>query len=175
MNALFKRACRQGAAALLSGAVLLGCAPMPRQAAPAGVKTRHLDETVRQAMDATGARGLAVAVVDEGRLMFSKAYGVRNAAGDPLREDTVMHGASLTKPAFACLNRPGWPAQFASGGARPPHQVLKAFVDQHRQQHGVESICRVQQIAPSAYWLHAGCQRSPALRSLRARREASLI
>ena len=39
---------------------------------------------------------------------------------------------------------------FRPGGARPPHQVPKAFVDQHRQQFGVESICRVMQIAPSA-------------------------
>ena len=38
-----------------------------------------------------------------------------------------------------------------SVGARPPHQVLKAFVNQHRQQLGGESICRVLQIVPSAY------------------------
>ena len=38
-----------------------------------------------------------------------------------------------------------------SVGARPPHQVLKAFVNQHRQQLGGDSICRVLQIVPSAY------------------------
>jgi len=62
-----------------------------------------------------------------------------------------------------------------SGGARPPHQVLKAFVDQHRQQCGVESICRVLRIAPSAYWRHAACQRNPAVRSLRAQRDTQLL
>ncbi|MFO1227260.1 MAG: IS3 family transposase [Roseateles sp.] len=66
-------------------------------------------------------------------------------------------------------------AFFAPGGARPPHQVLKAFVDQHRQQFGVESICRAMQIAPSAYWRHAARWHNPALCSRRAQRDASLV
>ncbi len=52
---------------------------------------------------------------------------------------------------------------------------MKAFIDQHRQQLGVEPICRVLQIAPSAYWCHVACQRSPALRSLRAQRDVQLL
>ena len=40
---------------------------------------------------------------------------------------------------------------------------MKAFVDQHRQQFGVESICRAMQIAPSAYWRHAARWHNPAL------------
>ncbi|WP_422010114.1 IS3 family transposase [Roseateles sp.] len=66
-------------------------------------------------------------------------------------------------------------AFFGPGGARPPHQVLKAFVDRHRQQFGVESICSVLQIAPSAYWRHAARQRNPVLCSRRAQRDASLV
>ncbi|WP_374400835.1 IS3 family transposase [Niveibacterium sp.] len=66
-------------------------------------------------------------------------------------------------------------AFFGAGGARPPHQVLKTFVDQHRTQFGVESICRVLRIAPSAYWRHAARHRSPALCSPRAQRDASLL
>ena len=66
-------------------------------------------------------------------------------------------------------------AFFAPGGARPPHQVLKASVDQHRQQFGVESICRAMQIAPSAYWRHAARWHNPALCSRRAQRDASLV
>ena len=49
-----------------------------------------------------------------------------------------------------------------------------AFVDQHRSDHGVEPICKALQIAPSAYWRHAARQRNPALRSLRAQRDAVL-
>lgn len=58
---------------------------------------------VRRAMAETGARGLAVAVIDDGQVVFAQAWGERNAAGDPLRTDTVMYGASLTKPVFAWM------------------------------------------------------------------------
>jgi len=40
---------------------------------------------------------------------------------------------------------------FRAGGARPPSEVMVAFVDQHRQAYGVELICRVLPIAPSTY------------------------
>lgn len=63
---------------------------------------------------------------------------------------------------------------FCPGGARPPQQVLRAFVDQHRDQLGVESICRVLQIAPSGYRRHAARLRNPELRSCRAQRDVAL-
>jgi CubicO group peptidase (beta-lactamase class C family) len=52
-------------------------------------------------MAATGAKGLAIAVVEDGRVVHVGAYGVRNAAGAPLTPETIMYGASLTKAAFA--------------------------------------------------------------------------
>jgi len=63
----------------------------------------RLDATVRQAMADTGARGLAIAVVDGGQVVFARTWGVRDAQGAPLRDDTVMYGASLTKAAFGYL------------------------------------------------------------------------
>lgn len=36
-----------------------------------------------------------------------------------------------------------------------------AFVDQHREQYGVEPICRQIQIAPSSYYEHKGRERDP--------------
>ncbi|MEK8090923.1 IS3 family transposase [Thermithiobacillus plumbiphilus] len=66
-------------------------------------------------------------------------------------------------------------AFFAPGGARPPAQVMYALVDAHRVTYGVEPICEVLQIAPSAYWRHAARQRHPALRSARVRRDAVLM
>lgn len=54
-------------------------------------------------MAATGARGLALAVIDGGRIVHVAAFGARNAAGAPLQTDTVMYGASLTKAAFAYM------------------------------------------------------------------------
>jgi len=52
---------------------------------------------------------------------------------------------------------------------------VRAFIDQHRQRFGVEPICKLLRVAPSAYWRHAARQRDPALRSARARRDESLI
>lgn len=62
-----------------------------------------IDVEARQVMAETGARGLAIAVIDNGRVISTQAWGVRNAAGDPLRTDTVMYSASLTKPVFAWM------------------------------------------------------------------------
>lgn len=60
-----------------------------------------LEATVRAAMAKTGARGLAIAVVERGRPVFIRSYGARNAAGAPLDRDTIMYGASITKAVFA--------------------------------------------------------------------------
>jgi putative transposase len=51
---------------------------------------------------------------------------------------------------------------------------MRAFIDEHREVHGVEPICKALQIAPSGYWKHAARQRTPALRSARARRDDAL-
>jgi putative transposase len=52
---------------------------------------------------------------------------------------------------------------------------MRSFIDQHRKRFGVEPICKMLRVAPSAYWRHAARQRNPALRSARARRDAFLI
>ncbi|WP_429557023.1 IS3 family transposase [Paraburkholderia youngii] len=65
-------------------------------------------------------------------------------------------------------------AFFGPGGARPPFQVLKAFIDQHRDTFGVEPICKVLRIAPSGYRRHAAQLRDPARRSVRAIRDERL-
>jgi CubicO group peptidase (beta-lactamase class C family) len=60
-----------------------------------------IDAEVNKILTATHANGMAVAVIDHGKTSYVKAYGVRNAKGDPLTTDTVMYGASLTKTVFA--------------------------------------------------------------------------
>ena len=50
-----------------------------------------------------------------------------------------------------------------------------AFIDEHRGQYGVEPICTVLRIAPSAWWRHAARQRDPSLRSARAKRDEALM
>ena len=51
---------------------------------------------------------------------------------------------------------------------------MKAYIDRHRDDYGVEPICRVLQMAPSCYWRHAARQRNPQLRSERAQRDEGL-
>ncbi|MHB8949235.1 MAG: IS3 family transposase [Rhodoferax sp.] len=66
-------------------------------------------------------------------------------------------------------------ALFAPGGARPPAQVLKDFIDKHRDTYGVEPVCKVLQVAPSAYRRHAALLREPHKRCARARRDDVLV
>lgn len=65
-------------------------------------------------------------------------------------------------------------AFFRAGGARPPLEIVKTFIDTYRHRLGVEPICRLLQVAPSAYWRYAARQRNPALRSSRALRDEPL-
>ena len=58
-------------------------------------------KTAEQAMAATGARGLAIAVIDKGKVVSVQSFGERNAKGEPLTPQTIMYGASLTKAVFA--------------------------------------------------------------------------
>src|SRR4051794_1449451 len=59
-----------------------------------------IDDEVNRIMTATHANGMAVAVIDHGKVVYVNAFGVRNAKGDPLATDAVMYGASLTKTVF---------------------------------------------------------------------------
>src|SRR5690606_21981925 len=63
---------------------------------------------------------------------------------------------------------------FRSGGARPRTEEVNAYIDQHRDLYGVEPICKVLQVAPSAYRRYAARCRNPQLRSQRARRDEQL-
>ena len=60
-----------------------------------------IDAEAKQTMVRTHANGLAIAVIDHGKVGYVQAYGIRNAKGEPLTTDTVMYGASLTKMVFA--------------------------------------------------------------------------
>jgi CubicO group peptidase (beta-lactamase class C family) len=76
---------------ILTSSVSLACRP----------STAAIDARVRAAMAETRANGLAIAVIGDGRVAYVRAYGARNAVGDPLQSDTVMYGASLTKTVMA--------------------------------------------------------------------------
>lgn len=52
---------------------------------------------------------------------------------------------------------------------------MRAFIDQQRNAFGVEPVCKVLQVAPSAYWRHAALQRQPHKRCTRAKRDEVLM
>lgn len=60
-----------------------------------------IDAEVKQVMTRTHAKGLAIALIERGKVGYVQAYGIRNAKGEPLTTDTVMYGASLTKMVFS--------------------------------------------------------------------------
>jgi CubicO group peptidase (beta-lactamase class C family) len=88
------------AAALL----LLACAAaLPARTDEPRRAPADIDAEVAAVMKGTAARGLAIALVEDGRVAYVQGYGARNAAGAPLQPNTIMYGASLTKAAFAYM------------------------------------------------------------------------
>ncbi|HDS1218445.1 TPA: beta-lactamase family protein [Stenotrophomonas maltophilia] len=84
--------------------LLLTLFPAAVMAAPPPVPSpARIDAEAKRLMQVAHARGMAVAVVDGGKVVHVAAYGERNAAGEPLQTDTVMYAASLTKMAFGHL------------------------------------------------------------------------
>ena len=65
-------------------------------------------------------------------------------------------------------------AYFCAGGARPPAEIMVAFIDEHRPEHGVEPICKMLPIAPPTYYDHLAKRVDPARLSERAKWDAEL-
>jgi CubicO group peptidase (beta-lactamase class C family) len=82
-------------------ALLASCQAAQPKLEPAPVSLALLDRVAAEAMAASGAQGLAIAVTEPGRVIAQGSWGKRNARGEPLQADTIMYGASLTKTAFA--------------------------------------------------------------------------
>src|SRR5450432_3758843 len=77
----------------------LGCSiAAVAQTIPSGAA---IDTEVGKIMSRTSTNGMAVAVIDHGKVGYVQAYGIRNAKGEPLATETVMYGASITKTVFA--------------------------------------------------------------------------
>ena len=51
---------------------------------------------------------------------------------------------------------------------------MTAFIDEHREEYGVEPICRVLPIAPSTYHERAAQRHDPSRMSARAQRDQAL-
>jgi CubicO group peptidase (beta-lactamase class C family) len=72
-------------------------------AATAGDDLRaRLDKEVPELMRSGDVPGMSIAVLQDGKLFWSGAFGVRDVAtGAPVQKDTVFPAASLSKPVFA--------------------------------------------------------------------------
>lgn len=63
-----------------------------------------IDAEAGRLMAEQDVKGLAMAVIDDGRVTHMAAFGLRNVERNlPLETRTIMYGASLTKTAFACM------------------------------------------------------------------------
>ncbi|MET4571729.1 CubicO group peptidase (beta-lactamase class C family) [Stenotrophomonas rhizophila] len=83
---------------LMPASAALAAAPPHALPSPPAVEAQ-----MQRLMRATQAQGLALAVIDDGKVVQVHAAGKRNAAGEPLQPDTIMYAASLTKAAFAYM------------------------------------------------------------------------
>lgn len=95
---------RRFASLLASAALLVACAP----GAPAPVVTRgpdfaaRLDSLVPALLAEHNVPGLAVAVVENGRVAFTRGYGLADRASNrPMTPRTLLNFASLSKPVAA--------------------------------------------------------------------------
>lgn len=87
--------------ASLAALALSGCRMRIPIGRPPDMST--IDTTARALMQREHVQGLAIAFIDGGQVIHVGAYGIRNAAGDPLTTQTIMYGASLTKTAFTYM------------------------------------------------------------------------
>jgi CubicO group peptidase (beta-lactamase class C family) len=89
-----------------------------------GLKSTEIDASVMRLMKAAEVPGVGLALLNDGRVAYLKAYGVRDKEKNlPLTVDSVMSGASFTKVVFAYLV-----LQLAGAGTldldKPVHQYL---------------------------------------------------
>jgi CubicO group peptidase (beta-lactamase class C family) len=68
------------------------------------ITAAQIDTTVVRVMAAAHVPGVGLAILNDGRVAYLKAYGWRDVESQlPMTVDTVMSGASFTKSAFALL------------------------------------------------------------------------
>ena len=117
-------------------------------AAKIGCTAQTLHEWVKKAERDSGVRaGVPTDVATKLKALERENRELRHGQRDPAQGERV----------------------FCPGGARPPVQAMIAFIDDHRQAHGVEPICRVLPIALSTYHAHVAKRVDPSRLSARDR------
>ena len=82
--------------------VLAAASPWAEAAPPDGREWKRLDRVVERAMEKSGTPGLALAVVRDGAVVYSKGYGLLKAGSpEAVTPRSIFEAASLGKPIFA--------------------------------------------------------------------------
>ena len=88
-------------ASVLLATCLLATSAHADNTTPTRLRGPALDQEVARLMQAAHVPGLALAVIENGKVVHLKAYGQRDLEQKlPLTVDTVMYAASITKAAF---------------------------------------------------------------------------
>jgi len=62
----------------------------------------ELEKVIPQLMKKAEVPGLSIAVIIDGKIIWSRGFGIKNTkTGEPVTDDTIFEAASLTKPFFA--------------------------------------------------------------------------
>ncbi len=88
----------------LSG--LLAAAPIPvvKRLNGSTISPKEIDESVLRLMRAAEVTGVGITIFNNGRVAYSKTYGLRDVEKQlPLTDESVMGGASSSKAAFTYL------------------------------------------------------------------------
>jgi len=100
-----RRALLAGSTALAAGAaapVRAGRNSECRDDTASWIPSDELLRDLPRDMRIAGVPGVAIAVVDGGKPVWSRSFGVKNIlTRDPVREETLFEAASMTKPVFA--------------------------------------------------------------------------
>jgi CubicO group peptidase (beta-lactamase class C family) len=87
--------------------LLLSEVGLPHEPAPQTHQSDHdrftsFEKTIPQIMDSAEVQGLAIALIEKGKLAWHRSFGMKNAeTKEPVTDATVFQAASLSKPVFA--------------------------------------------------------------------------
>lgn len=74
----------------------------PRSSAPWGTLIADLEQQIPKLMEEAIVPGVSIAIIEDAKLRWRRAFGVRNSASKkPVDDETMFEAASMSKPVFA--------------------------------------------------------------------------
>jgi len=65
------------------------------------ISGKEMDCFVARQMDSLKIPAISIAIIQDGKIVYYKATGIKNEKGDPIDSNTLFEAASMTKPVFA--------------------------------------------------------------------------